>query len=660
MEEKVKKIDNIEEKTEEIMEKIVVERETGWDEIGFSRPIGGFFYNYVLFIVGALLVLVLVGTLFPAVIPFPEIFGYEAIIVTFFRLMILLFEAGLGDALGRFLPELRIKNPKRAMQYVSFYIWFQLWAGVIQVTIIAIFVFYWLPTMEIAHLAWLMIIYSLVTYPGMLSVFNNVLRSFQHFGKVQLISFLQGTLVQNITTIGFTLILGYTLGRNPRFGFIMAASMGFIIGQYVDDFLMLILGAYFFNKVMKTTGFSARDVVIPNFDKDVMKEALTFGLKSMIGPIYGTAFEFVRITLIFMVLPAYATWVGLLELARGIANLANIAGPMASWTGISMAESHNNGKDQLSYYYLKNALKWQSFITFFFLPQIIIVMPTLLESAISILGPEWVPAIPLIAWLTIEPTITTFESMPLSIIPKIGRELGDKKQDGLIEYQEMEGSHIMARQWMAILETTLQFVFLIGFIMLFPVTIYTFIFAPILPRLIMLVISWIYIDRKILKLKIGDWVGQGIYATAISVAIFSGFLFIVVDVIYPLLYEWAFDAFAHTGMQEILALIPGVLIILAALLVFPALVFAPIYAFFGGWDDYTLEDFRKAAELSGPSKSITMAMYKVSKAVHDRSPWKNKFQFNNTEEAIKEANELLLLRRNLDAKIILEKTEDEI
>jgi hypothetical protein len=339
--------------------------------------------------VGALLVLALVGTLFPAVIPYPEIFGYQAVVVGMFKVMFMLFDAGLGDSLGRFLPELRIKNPKRAIQYISFFIWFQMFTGLVQVTIMAILVFYWLPTMEITHLAWMILVYSLIQYPGMLSVFANVLRSFQQFGKVQLISFLQDTLIQNITTIGCTLIFGYTLGNNPRFGFVMGAAIGFIIGQYIDDFAMLILGAVFFNQVMRTTGFSTRDVLIPNFSGEVVKEALGFGLKSMIGPIYGTLFEFVKLAVMVTLLPAYASWIGLMTLAKGIAGLANIAGPMASWTGISMAESHNNGKDHLSFYYIKNALKWQTFITFFFLPQIIIAMPPILESAISNLGPSW-------------------------------------------------------------------------------------------------------------------------------------------------------------------------------------------------------------------------------------------------------------------------------
>ena len=35
-------------KESQIIEDIIKKRETGWDEIGFSRPIGGFFYNYSL------------------------------------------------------------------------------------------------------------------------------------------------------------------------------------------------------------------------------------------------------------------------------------------------------------------------------------------------------------------------------------------------------------------------------------------------------------------------------------------------------------------------------------------------------------------------------------------------------------------------------------
>jgi len=296
-------------------------------------------------------------------------------------------------------------------------------------------------------------------------------------------------------------------------------------------------------------------------------------------------------------------------------------------------------------------LKWQMFITFFFLPQIIIMIPPILESAISVLGSAWVPAIPLIGWMSIEPALSAFQSMPMSIIPKIGKKMGEKKKDGLIEYQAMEGSHIMARQYMAILETTLNFVFLILFILIFPISVYTFIFAPIPTRIIMLGLSWWYIDRKILKLKIKDFLGQGVYSTSIAVVIYSILLFILSYGIYPILYSFALSYFG----SPLLALLPGIIIILAGLLVFPSFIFAPIYAFFGGWDDYTLEDFRKAALLSGPSKSITMIMYKISKKVHEKSPWKNKFAFNDTELALQEANELLQIRRDLDAKIILEK-----
>nr|MDO8113083.1 hypothetical protein [Candidatus Sigynarchaeota archaeon] len=647
----------------DVIENIVKKRETGWDEVGFARPIGGFFYNYILFIVGALIVLAIGSTLLPAIVPYPEIFGYSTIVTGYFRLLFTLFDAGLGDALGRFLPEYRIKNPKRAMEYISFFIWFQMITGLVQVTMVAMFVLYWLPQMTIAHLAWMMLIYSTVQFPGMLSVFGNVLRSYQQFGKIQLISFLQDTLVQNITTVVFTLLLGYGFNNVPGVGFVMGASIGYIVGQYVDDFLALALGAKFFSDVMKTTGFTALDAMRPRFSKAVVKESLDFGLKTMIGPTFGTFFEFFRLNIMILLLPSYSTWVGLLSLAKGIAGLANIAGPMANWTGISFSEAHNNGKTNLTFHYTKSALKWMTFISFFFLPQILITLPPLLFSAVKILGSDWVLAIPLIAPACIEPLLSTFDSMPFSVIAKVGKKLGTKQKDGKIEYQAMTGHHILERQGFSILETLMSFGVFLLFIWLAPffggVSVYTFIFAPIPVKIIFVIIGWAYINKRIVKLKIKDWIGQGVIATGIATGLFCVFLAILTYVLYPIMYDATLAGFRSAdwsrNIAEYLALLPGILIILAALLVFPACIFAPLYSTFGGWDDYSLEDFRKAAQLSGPSKGITMMMYNVSKFFHDRSPWKNKFAFKNTDLALKEADELLQIRRDLDAKIIMEK-----
>nr|MDO8118853.1 hypothetical protein [Candidatus Sigynarchaeota archaeon] len=248
--------------------------------------------------------------------------------------------------------------------------------------------------------------------------------------------------------------------------------------------------------------------------------------------------------------------------------------------------------------------------------------------------------------------------MPFSIIPKVGKKLGEKEKDGKIEYQAMKGSHILERQGFSVLETTLSFGVLVLFIVAFPVNVYTFIFAAVPVKAAFVFIGWWYIDRKIIKLKIGDWIGQGVIATSIATGIFCVFLFILTYVIYPPMYSAALAGFtelAGVDTGKYLSLLPGILIILAALLLFPAGIFAPLYALFGGWDDHSLEDFRKAAVLSGPSKGITMMMYTISKLVHDRSPWKNKFAFKDTDKALAEADELLQIRRELDARIVMEK-----
>ena len=69
----------------------------------------------------------------------------------------------------------------------------------------------------------------------------------------------------------------------------------------------------------------------------------------------------------------------------------------------------------------------------------------------------------------------------------------------------------------------------------------------------------------------------------------------------------------------------GVIVLLLMLFVFPGIFFCPCLAWLGGWDDYNLDEFRKTAILSGPSKGIVMIMYKISNKFAKISPWHNKF-----------------------------------
>ncbi len=69
------------------------------------------------------------------------------------------------------------------------------------------------------------------------------------------------------------------------------------------------------------------------------------------------------------------------------------------------------------------------------------------------------------------------------------------------------------------------------------------------------------------------------------------------------------------------------------------LVYFPLHGYFGGWDDASLDEFKKVVAISGPSKLIVKAMFKLTRKACKKSPLHNKFPLDDTE-ALKEAQEL--------------------
>ena len=80
---------------------------------------------------------------------------------------------------------------------------------------------------------------------------------------------------------------------------------------------------------------------------------------------------------------------------------------------------------------------------------------------------------------------------------------------------------------------------------------------------------------------------------------------------------------------------------LAILFVFPALLMCPFYGLYGGWDDFTLEEFRKTAQISGPSKGIMVMMYKITAFFARISPLHNKFPLADYELVKQQVQELI-------------------
>ena len=97
-------------------------------------------------------------------------------------------------------------------------------------------------------------------------------------------------------------------------------------------------------------------------------------------------------------------------------------------------------------------------------------------------------------------------------------------------------------------------------------------------------------------------------------------------------------------MTETIGLIPSaIIVVFLAILVIPLFIYFPLYSLFGGWDDDTLEVFKQAVKISGPSKGFVGLIYKISKKVSSISPLHNRFPIKS-DDAFKEIRELMEIR----------------
>lgn len=130
--------DNINESNIEFVTPVEVDEEENletnytelWNQVGFHRIIGGVFYPYFLILIGSILGLFVVAfvTQFK---PYPEIDGYAALTGSLLGFWFGLMDFNLGgggsfsDGVSRFIGQYSDNDPIRALQYISFYIWFR-------------------------------------------------------------------------------------------------------------------------------------------------------------------------------------------------------------------------------------------------------------------------------------------------------------------------------------------------------------------------------------------------------------------------------------------------------------------------------------------------------------------------------------------------------
>nr|MDO8117470.1 hypothetical protein [Candidatus Sigynarchaeota archaeon] len=404
------------------------------------------------------------------------------------------------------------------------------------------------------------------------------------------------------TQLCFILIGRFLGNMNPAIGELLGMSIGLVIGLYVDDFLAFMLGVRLFNNVLKDLGLDVgQHCLRPIFTKAIAKESIVYGLKTMPSGMYGTLLGFFAFVITLNVLPQYAAWLGLMNIVRTFTGQIGMAGNITSNTEYAISEAYNNGKMNLSQFYVAMALKWRFILTMFIGLTIVIVLPYGLGYLLNVFGENWLPALTLFFFLALPQFINMF------VKPVSFTMLGHPGYDQAIGIASSTAGFL----WYVFL------VYGIGT----DIDIYIYLIKDVPITITFLIIQWVVLQKKIMKIKWGDFAMQAYVLTIPGLVLYS-------------LFCWAFAEFVMPLGVSMIGEIPFVAIsIVAALFLFPPFIYCPLISIFGAWDKYNMEAYQLAIGLSGPSKFMTRLMFKCSLAFYNLSPLKERFPIKNVDIA---------------------------
>lgn len=584
-----------------------------WENIGFHRPLGGTLYNIPFLLISAFLGLGLMTFYLHYLYPFPESMGYRSAATGIFSLMFYAFDLGTANLLNRFLGESNVKDPKKMILYIQYFIWYQMMTGLVQTTAISMYALFIVPRQELAYAVWIMLVYSTVQYPGFLGIFRGILGALQQYHRTIVLNFIASEFFQRITEIGFV-ILGRWYGQqNPLIGEILGIAVGATIGFYVDDFIATAVSAYFFQKYMKGYGLRVRDCFRHDFDKQLVKTCLFWGIRSGLPNFMWTLNNFISLMLWVTYVPQYTTFLA----------LSNVAGSIGTVMGVSIdlggaiSESYFNGKKVLAQYYVSQAFRYTGILQCLMLSGILIVLGVIE---------------PIFMFLQLESYVLGIAF----IIPKMVRE-AQQPYNNIAENTTTSTGHINFQMAIDVFEGVFAIFSNYMFIAWLKIP-QTFGFRAIvwlipcaeMPAICAKVIlSYVYVHKKILKVVV-PW-----YQTYIG-PIITTFIIYLVGELYV---KIVFTPLSQYNMW--LAIILSIFFLIGIVI----FVYMPLTGLVGVWDKSSIEQLRRAVKISGPGKIFTVPMFKTLEFAVSKSKLHNKFGVDDSE-AIKEARELMVIKNS--------------
>ena len=580
----------------EALERITVASEEvkddAWEDIGFHRPLAGFLF---LMAVGLVLFVPLMGyqafVLPRFLLPWPQAMGAWDWVVRFFEVFWLIFDVGTSLAMVKYFSEYRIKEPRRGLKYIQFFVWWQAISGTIQLGGVALIAVTFVPKTAVAYLSFYFVAHALIQFPGFLRVFSYTFRSFQRFDYEQMLTLViyMGPMVVQSVMVGIMRRWG---AANPILGEAMGSVLGMGLGLYLVEYAGFIVGLWLYKRL----GYSLRAIFLPTFNWETVRSALLFGGKLTLGSAFAPLGHALQVSLIATYMLNYAEVQGNWSVAYGL-TIGYGALSAGLYDGLmpAISEAYSHGRLKLSQYYVAQGFKFGVWFSLFILSALGAVADRFILGA---LGQDWTRAAamvgPLLIWGAVQ-----FPSW-----------FGDRLQQAAGR-PELQALMIAGEQIVRIF---------LMFMLIRRYQLWGLLIAYLIALPTKSVIAWLLNWKLILRPKIYLW--QSFVAPLLAGAV----NYLVIRLVGG--FIWRGD------------MVTSLIIFFLALL--PSL---PFYSFltglFGGWDDQGVQELKRAVDMSSLARPVAYLVYKGIVLGARLSPLHGRFPITIYSEAMAEARGLM-------------------
>lgn len=564
------------------------EAHSAWEEVGFHRPASGFLFAMMMGLLIFIPLLIYQNLIFPTyILPSAQALGLWGRVTQFFGLAWTLFDLGTAVAFIKFFSQYRVHDPRRAVQFGQLFVWWQALSGAFQVALVVLIAGAVIPRTSYAIYTWLIIAHTFIQVPGFFAVMRHAMFAQQRLDYAQILDNASALLWPIVTQILFVPVFLWWGRLHPAEGIAFGGAIGLAVSAWMVEVLNFLLGLWLYRRA----GYNAGLFFLAHFDLSVAKEAFRFGIFEMGGALAWAAGQSIEVLITQTRLVNYAEVWGNWILAGNFVFAYSVIQNLNDGVMPSISEAISHAKRKLSQYYASMNYKWAGFVAAFLTAVLLAVADRfILGSAGRQFSRAAIYVIPLTFWGCFQHLGT------------IGDAIAQGSNRPGIKMLMILGEQILRISLALILVGKYQVAGLIA--------------AYLIAELVRGVAAFFVNSHYCFPLRYYPW--QSFFAPLLA------------GTVQYLLLRWV------TGLVWQDDPVTSIVILLIGLL-FSYPVYTFLYGLFGGWDDATLAEMKRASDMMPFVRFMGWLFWRPSALGASISPLHNRFPISNRAEAMDEA-----------------------